>query len=72
MLFCKATDNCYTKQTIYLINKYHNYSIKIQSRCGYSCADSQVSWPAANAKVVKKSLSFSKRMWSAVRFLQGG
>ena len=66
MLFRKATDNCYTKQTIYLINKYHNYSIKIQSRCGYSCADSQVSRPAADTKVVQNSLSFSKRMWLAI------
>ena len=66
MLFFKATDNCYTKQTIYLINKYHNYSIKIQSRCGYSCVDSQVGQPVADAKVVQKLLSFSKRMWSAV------
>ena len=26
----------------------------------------------ADAKVVQKSLSFLKRMWSTVRFLQGG
>ena len=28
MLFCKAINNCCTKQTIYLINKCYNYSIK--------------------------------------------
>ena len=28
MLFRKAINNCCTKQTIYLINKCYNYSIK--------------------------------------------
>ena len=42
MLFRKAINKCCTKQTIYLIDKCYNYSIKTQSRCSYSCADSQV------------------------------
>ena len=71
MLFRKSTNMYCTKQTIYLIDKCYNYSIKTQSRCSYSCADSQVDWPTANAKVIQNSLSFSKRMWLAVQFLQG-
>ena len=64
----------------YSINNYkaliltyiYSYSkINIQFRCSYPCADSQVSWPTADTKVVQKSLSFSKRMWLAVRLLQG-
>ena len=66
MLFRKSINKCCTKQTIYQIDKCYNYSIKTQSRCTYSCAESQVSWPVADAKVVQNSLSFSKRMWSAV------
>ena len=62
----------------YLINKCCNYikysidnsEINIQSRCGNikhnPGADSQVSQPAADAKVIQKLLSFSKRMWSAI------
>ena len=53
MLFCKSINKCCTKQTIYLIDKCYNYSIKTQSRCSYSCADSQVSWPVANANLYK-------------------
>ena len=55
---------------LYLINKCCNYDIysyakiNIQSKCGNikhnQCADSQVSWPVANTKVVQKSISFSK------------
>ena len=71
-MFRKSTNMCCTKQTIYLIDKCYNYSIKTQSRCGYSCADSQVGQPVADTKVIKNSLSFLKRMWSAIRFLQGG
>ena len=66
MLFRKSINKCCTKQTIYLIDKTYNYSIKIQSRCSYSFADSQVSWPVVDTKVVQNSLSFLKRMWSAV------
>ena len=60
MLFCKSTNMCCTKQTIYLIDKCYNYSIKTQSRCSYSCADSQVSWLVANAKVIKNRFLFQK------------
>ena len=59
----------------YLINNYkvliltHIYSyfkINIQFRCSYPYADSQVGQPVANMEVVQKSISFSKRMRSAV------
>ena len=51
-------------KTNHILDKCYNYSIKTQSRCSYSCADSQVGWQVADAKVIQKSLSFSKRMWS--------
>ena len=66
MLFHKAINNCCTKQTIYLINKCYNYSIKFNLDKAFHVL------PAADAKVVQNSLSFSKRIWSAIRFLQGG
>ena len=70
------------QRMLYLINNYksfdtHTYTclyfkINIQFRCSNPCADSQVDQPVANAKVIQKLLSFLKRMWLAVRFLQGG
>ena len=62
----------YAKYSIDNDNIYFNThsEINTQSRHGNikcnPCADSQVSWPAADTKVIQKSLSFSKRMWSAV------
>ena len=64
----------------YLINKCCNYAkysidnthseINIQSRHNNikhnPCADSQVGLPVANTKVVQKSISFTKRMQSAI------
>ena len=59
----------------YLTNNYkvliltHIYSYfkrNIQFRCSYPCADSQVGQPMADMKVVQKSISFSKRMQSAI------
>ena len=48
----------------------------IQSRCGNikhnSWTDSQVGQPVANTKAIQKSLSFLKRMHSAIQLLQGG
>ena len=56
MLFRKSTNMCCTKQTIYLIDKCYNYSIKTQSRCSYSCADSQVGhgqWPTQKSYKIR-------------------
>ena len=61
---------------IYLIYIYIHPEINIQSRRGNikhnSGADSQVGRLMADTEVIQKSLSFLKRMWSAVRLLQGG
>ena len=66
----------YVKYSIGNYNIYYKILIliyiNIQSRCNYPCADSQVSQPVANTKVIQKLISFSKRMLSAIRFLLGG
>ena len=71
MLFCKTINN-YCKDVvlkdphIFSINKCCNYTDYTIFKDGYSCADSQVSQLAANAKVIQKTLSFSKRMWLTI------
>ena len=58
---------------VIMLNNYKVLiQINIQSEYGYPCADSQVGQPVANMKVIQKSISFSKRMQSAVQLLQGG
>ena len=64
-----SINNC---KVLILTHIYSYFKINIQFRCGYPCADSQVGWPKADTKVVQKSISFSKRMWLAIRLLQGG
>ena len=59
-------------KVLILTHIYSYFKINIQFRCSYPCADSQVSWPMANMKVIQKSISFSKRMQSAIQLLQGG
>ena len=53
-------------KVLILTHIYSYFKINIQSRCGYPCPDSQVGWLAADMIVIQKSISFSKRMWSAV------
>ena len=71
----------FTTSVIYISNyksfDTHTYiclyfKINMQFRCSYPCADSQVDRPTANTKVIKNSISFSKRMWLAMWLLQEG
>ena len=67
----------YIKYSIDNYNIYFNThsEINIQSRCSNikhnPGADSQVGQLVADTKVVQKLLSFLKRMWLAIWFLQG-
>ena len=72
MLFRKSTNMCCTKQTIYLIDKCYNYSIKTQSRCNYSCADSQVEPAGGQCKSCTKfAFFFQKECGQPYDFCEG-
>ena len=42
-------------KVLILIHIHSYFKINIQFRCGYPCADSQVSWPMADTKKLYKN-----------------